>query len=75
MKPSLTRIEKFIEDYERRLAIASFVRPRWVELIVDPAARETTEGKIAAHIAAHPTDAGCNFLVHVLCDGGYAVGR
>jgi hypothetical protein len=71
---STARIEKLIEEYDRRLTIASYVRPRWVTLIVDPGKRETTEGVIAAHIREHPTDAGCNFIAHVLCDGGYAVG-
>jgi hypothetical protein len=80
LKPSLSKIERFIEEYEKRLQLASYVAPRWITLIVDPAARETTEGKIAAHIAENPTDKNCNFLVQVLCDGvgdsgGCAVGR
>jgi hypothetical protein len=75
LKPSLSRIERFIEAYEKHLAIASYVPPKWTKLVIDRAKRETPEGVIAAHIAAHPTDAGCSFITRVLCDGGYAVGR
>ena len=71
MKPNLARIERFVEDLERRLAIAGVIPPRWVKLVVD--AGETAEGKIAAHVREHPTDAGCNFLVRTLCDGGFGL--
>jgi hypothetical protein len=54
MKPSLARIERFVETMEASLAPPTDHR-RWLRLL-DPEYGETDEAAIAAHLIKHPED-------------------
>lgn len=36
---------------------------KWVDIVVDPAEGQTTEGQQALHLAEHPDDAGCSWII------------
>jgi hypothetical protein len=67
MKPTVAAIERFIAREELRLGINKVVAPPWVKLIIDIG--ESAEGVIAAHVAAYPADAACNFIMRTMRTG------
>ena len=65
MKPTVFKIEKFIEKMEQQLSINQAIRPRWVRVLVDG---EPAQSAIDRHLAANPQDAGCNWIAEIILD-------
>jgi hypothetical protein len=66
MKPTVAKIERFIEREEVRLGITKVVPSPWIRLLADIG--QTSQGVIDAHLREHPHDAGHNFLVDVIIE-------